>query len=73
MTLLDAEISSTVSIEQISLPQSRLQAICLGFGPGTTVQVVQKLPHGPVVVRQRGRNVAIGYELARCIVVTVLS
>ncbi len=65
MTLLDAEIHSTVQIEQISLAISRMQAIRLGLGPGAVVEVLQKLPHGPVVVRQNGRSIAIGHELAR--------
>ncbi|MCL4496139.1 MAG: ferrous iron transport protein A [Firmicutes bacterium] len=69
MTLLDAEIDTTVRIEQISLAPSRMQAIRLGLVPGATVQVVQKLLHGPVVVMQKGRNLAIGYDLARHIVV----
>ncbi|MCL4319273.1 MAG: ferrous iron transport protein A [Firmicutes bacterium] len=73
MTLLEAEIHSVVRIEQISLAKSRIQAIRLGLGPGTMVQVVQKLPRGPVVVMQKGRNLAIGYELARHIVVNVIS
>ena len=42
-----------------------MQAIRLGLGPGAVVEVLQKLPHGPVVVRQNGRSIAIGHELAR--------
>ncbi|WP_053958507.1 FeoA family protein [Sulfobacillus thermosulfidooxidans] len=70
MTLLEAEINTHVKIEQISLAYSRMQAIRLGLAPGAHVRVVQKLPHGPVVLNYQGRMIAVGYELARNIRVT---
>ncbi|SMC01717.1 Fe2+ transport system protein FeoA [Sulfobacillus thermosulfidooxidans DSM 9293] len=70
MTLLEADITTLVKIEQISLAYSRMQAIRLGLGPGAQVRVVQKLPHGPVVLNYQGRTIAVGYELAKNILVT---
>lgn len=42
---------------------------CLGFTPGTPLQVVQNYGHGPLIVSLRGTRVALGRGEAGKIVV----
>jgi Fe2+ transport system protein FeoA len=51
-----------VAIEDVV---ARQQMIRLGFPEGADIEVVSRIPLGPVVIRRRDRQVAVGRDLAR--------
>jgi Fe2+ transport system protein FeoA len=69
MTLDQAKKGSVIQI--ISIPQgsNRSQLIRMGIAEGSRVVCQEKLPFGPVVLRCRRQEIAIGRQLAQCILV----
>ena len=59
-----------VSIKELKLSEDALR---FGIEPGEYVQIVHKLPSGPVVIQKNQTQVAIGQELAKAIEVKVIN
>jgi Fe2+ transport system protein FeoA len=65
-------VGTRTRIEAIEDATARREMTRLGFEEGADVEVVSRIPFGPVVLQRRHRQVAIGRELARRVQVTVL-
>lgn len=57
-------------IEAIEDEVARRELTRLGFEEGADVEVVSRIPFGPIVLQRRQRQIAIGRELARRVHVT---
>jgi Fe2+ transport system protein FeoA len=64
-------VGTWTRIEAIDDPTARRELTRLGFEEGADVEVVSRIPFGPVVLQRRHRQVAIGRELARLVRVTM--
>lgn len=64
-------IGTLATIIGIDDEEARRTLIRLGFEEGAMVEVVSRIPFGPVILQRRQRQVAIGRDLARCVRVTV--
>jgi len=69
MTLDQAKKGSDLQIVSISDSASRSQLMRMGISEGARVTCHEKIPLGPVVVRCRKQEIAIGRPLARKIIV----
>lgn len=69
MTLDQAKNGSKVQIVKIPCDANRPQLIRMGIAEGTMVTCHEKLPLGPVILRCKRQEIAIGRRLARSIVV----
>jgi Fe2+ transport system protein FeoA len=58
-------VGSWTRIVAIQDEGARRELTRLGFEEGSDVEVVSRIPFGPVVLQRRRRQVAIGRELAR--------
>lgn len=74
VTLTLDQIQRGASVEIVALPpgQMRAQALRFGIGEGTRVECTEHIPAGPVVVRKRHQEIAIGHSLAQSIQVKPL-
>lgn len=71
MTLAQIKRGSKVTIESIPNEVIRAQAIRFGIAEGAEVECVEKIPAGPVIIRKRFQEIAIGRKLAESIQVYV--
>ena len=73
MNLEDAP--NKAELEIISIKEGKLNEDALRFGieSGETIQVINKLPGGPIVIQKNQQQIAIGRELARAIEVKLIS
>ena len=69
MTLLDAKRGRPIKILTIADDQARAQCIRFGIGEGMVVDSAERLPLGPVLVRQRNQEICVGRGLAERIVI----
>ncbi len=71
MTLDNAKVGSFIRI--ISIPDEviRAQAIRLGVGEGSLVCCLEKLPSGPVIIKNGFQEIAVGRQLAKNITVKI--
>ena len=71
MNLEDAPKKS--NLEVISISEEKLSSDAMRFGieAGECVQIVNKLPGGPIVIQKNQQQIAIGRELARAIKVKI--
>ncbi|MHB0913293.1 MAG: FeoA family protein [Armatimonadota bacterium] len=69
MTLDQAKKGREVCIVAIPDDMSRSQLLRLGITEGSSVICHEKLPMGPIILRRKRQEIAIGRELARSIVV----
>lgn len=71
MNLEDAPKKQELKI--ISINEGKLSEDALRFGieVGECVQIISKLPGGPVVIQKNQQQIAIGKELAKAIEVVV--
>lgn len=67
MTLDQARVGRAVRILSIPDPQVRTQAIRFGIHEGAKVVLEERIPGGPVVVRNRFQEIALGKRLAETI------
>ena len=67
MTLDQAKKGSKVQILSIQNPEYRSQLVRMGISEGSTVVCQEKLPFGPVVLRCKRQEIAVGRQLARSI------
>ncbi len=60
-------------LEIISINQEKLLEDAMRFGIecGECVQIINKLPGGPIVIQKNQQQIAIGRELARAIEVKI--
>lgn len=58
-------VGSWARIIAIEDEAARRELTRLGFEEGSSVEVVSRIPFGPVVLQRRHRQVAIGRKLAR--------
>ena len=67
MNLKDAPIKKLLEI--VSIKQEKLYEDALRFGieEGEIVQIVNKLPGGPIVIQKNQQQIAIGSELAKAV------
>ena len=72
MNLEDAPNKSVLEI--VSINQSKLSEDAMRFGieAGECVQIINKLPGGPIVIQRNQQQIAIGRELARAIIVRII-
>jgi ferrous iron transport protein A len=63
-------VGSCARIAAIEDVAARRELTRLGFEEGADVEVVSRIPFGPIVLQRRHRQVAIGRELARRVQVT---
>lgn len=69
MTLDQANRGSEIRIISICDPSIRSQLIRMGIGEGTLVTCHERLPMGPVIVKRKRQEVAVGRKLAQGITV----
>jgi len=67
MTLDKVKRGSVVQIVSIDDEQSRSILIRMGISEGSRVTCYERLPLGPVILRCKRQDIAIGRPLARCI------
>lgn len=65
-------VGTRTRIEAIDDAKARRELTRLGFEVGADVEVISRIPFGPIVLQRRHRQVAIGRELARQVQVTAL-
>ncbi|AZR73527.1 iron transporter [Anoxybacter fermentans] len=70
MTLAQVERGAKVKIKNIPDDFIRAQAIRFGISEGAEVECIEKIPGGPVIVRKRFQEIAIGRRLAENIIVS---
>jgi Fe2+ transport system protein FeoA len=63
-------VGARTRIEAIEDATARRELTRLGFEEGAQVEVVSRIPFGPIVLQRRHRQIAIGRELARQMRVT---
>jgi Fe2+ transport system protein FeoA len=71
MTLDQVKKGSQVRIVTIGDGISRAHLLRLGISEGATVICQEKLPMGPVILRRKRQEVAVGRKLAKEIEVTL--
>lgn len=69
MTLAETRPGQIVQIRQIPDPIVRAQAIRFGICEGADVECFESIPKGPVILRRRRQEIAIGRRLAEKILV----
>lgn len=69
MTLDQAKKGSEIQIIKIPCDASRPHLIRMGIAEGTRAVCHEKLPLGPVILRCKHQEIAIGRQLARNIVI----
>jgi len=71
MTLDRVKKGQSVKVLSISDGLMRVQAMRFGFAEGAVINCEEVIPAGPVVIRHRGQQVALGRQLAGKINVTL--
>lgn len=69
MTLANAKVGQTFEIVDIMDDDFKMKTLRLGIGQGSSIQCIEKINKGPVVIRSRMQELAIGKKLAEKIVV----
>jgi Fe2+ transport system protein FeoA len=65
MTLDKARRGSEIEVLSITDPEGKSQLMRMGISEGSSVVCQQKLPFGPVIIRCKRQEIAIGRQLAR--------
>lgn len=71
MTLAQVRKGLKVKIERIPDELIRAQAIRFGIAEGAEIECIEKIPAGPVIIKKRFQEIAIGRRLAENILVTM--
>lgn len=69
MTLANAKVGQTVEIVDIMDDDFKMKTLRLGIGQGSNIICIEKIKEGPVVIRSRMQELAIGKKLAEKIVI----
>lgn len=72
MKLSEVQSGDTIEITSLPDPIVRAQAIRLGIYEGAIITCSEKINNGPVVLKNRLQEIAIGHHLASTIYVEVL-
>ena len=67
MNLEDAPKKQFLEVVSISNEKLLEDALRFGIESGECVQIINKLPGGPIVIQKNQQQIAIGRELARVI------
>jgi Fe2+ transport system protein FeoA len=71
LTLNEAKRGSNIKIVSITdIPNSE-QLIRMGISKGTIITCYEKLPKGPIIIKYKHQEIAIGRRLAKKIIVEV--
>ncbi len=70
MTLAEVKRGNRVKIGNIPDEFIRAQAIRFGISEGEEIECIEKIPAGPVIIKKRFQEIAIGRRLAENITVT---
>ena len=73
MNLEEAPKSEKLEIVSINNEKLLDDALRFGIESGEYVQIINKLPGGPIVIQKNQQQIAIGRELARTIEVRLIS
>ena len=71
MDLLDAPKKSLLEVTSITDSKLTNDAMRFGIEVGENIQVINKLPGGPIIIQKNQQQIAIGRELAKAIEVKV--
>ncbi|MDI6602348.1 MAG: FeoA family protein [Thermoanaerobacteraceae bacterium] len=69
MTLADVKAGQTLEIVDIKDTDVKIKTMRLGIGEGSSIKCIEKISNGPVVIKSRMQELAIGKKLAERIVV----
>ncbi|TZE83485.1 FeoA family protein [Calorimonas adulescens] len=69
MILANAKVGQTVEIVDIMDSDAKIKTLRLGIGEGSKIKCVEKISNGPVVIRSRMQELAVGKKLAEKIVI----
>ena len=64
MTLAQVKRGNKVKVSNIPDDFIRAQAIRFGISEGAEVECIEKIPAGPVIIKKRFQEIAIGGRLA---------
>lgn len=64
MTLAQVKRGNKVKVSNIPDDFIRAQAIRFGISEGAEVECIEKIPAGPVIIKKRFQEIAIGRRLA---------
>ena len=73
MNLEDAPKKSILEIVSINQEKLSEDAMRFGIECGECVQIITKLPGGPIVIQKNQQQIAIGRERAKAILVQVVN
>lgn len=62
--LLDTRNGDHVTVVAVNDDKARIQALRFGINPGAEIDVVAKVPGGPLVIKSGYQEIAIGRPLA---------
>ena len=71
MNLEEAPNKSTLEIISISQVKLLEDAMRFGIEVGEAIQIINKLPGGPIVIQKNQQQIAIGRELAKAVEVRI--
>jgi Fe2+ transport system protein FeoA len=69
MCLTEVKKGQSVTIAKIVDHDIRTQFIRFGISEGSLITCLEKIPFGPFMLRHNRQELAIGREVARCILV----
>lgn len=69
MTLSQARPGQRLRISHIPDPIVRAQAIRFGINEGADVECSEVIPRGPIILRKRRQEIAVGRRLAERIII----
>ena len=69
MTLADIKKGERFNITQINDEKIRAQALRFGISEGANLSCEEKIPGGPVIIKRRLQEIAIGRNLANNILI----
>lgn len=72
MTLDAVQVGEKIIIDKIRDEKMSVQAIRLGISEGSLVECIEKLPRGPIIIRNHMQEIAIGRKLAEKITIKSL-
>lgn len=72
MTLAEIKRGHRVKIKKIPDKLIHAQAMRFGIAEGAEVECIEKIPGGPVIIRKRFQEIAVGRRLAENITISVV-
>ena len=72
MNLESAPKKSLLEVVSISNEKLLEDALRFGIESGECVQIINKLPGGPIVIQKNQQQIAVGRELAKAILVKII-